>query len=189
MDDRRIIELFWERDPEAIREANRKYGAYCLSIAGRILKSPEDSEECLNDAWLRVWNAIPPERPARLRMYLAKIIRNIAFDRRCARSTKKRGGGEADLVLDELAECLAGESDVAGEYEYKELCGRVRQFVNALPSREGDIFLRRYFFTEPVAEIAARRGLSENHVTVILSRTRKKLKMTLQKEGLINEQI
>lgn len=180
MDDNRIVELYWNRDTDAIKESSKKYGSYCFSIANNILHSKEDSEECVNDTWLKAWNAIPPPKPTRLQMFLAKITRNLSFDYFSARSAEKRGGGEVHLVLDELSECLSSESDVTSEYECKELGQFIRQFANALPNRDRNVFLRRYFFTESVAEISARYGLSENNVMVILSRTRKKLKIHLK---------
>lgn len=187
MEDSQIVELYWQKNPDAITESDRKYGAYCFAIADHILHNKEDSEECVNDTWLNAWNAMPPQRPARLRMYLAKITRNLSFNRFHARSAEKRGGGEITLVLDELAECLACESDVEGEYEARETGQRIRAFVRTLPERDGNVFVRRYFFTESVAEIAGRYGLTENHVMVILSRTRKKLRTYLIKEGYISE--
>ena len=186
MDDNKIIEMFWSRDTDAITAANKKYGGYCFSVANSILRCQEDSEECVNDALLSAWNAIPPQRPANLQMFLAKITRNLSFDRFKARTAQKRGGGEINLVLDELAECLAGEVDVASEYEYKELGGCICRFVDSLPARDSNVFLRRYFFNDSVAEISARFDLTENHVMVLLSRTRKKLRQYLQKDGLID---
>ena len=187
MDDQQIVALYWQKNPDAIQESDRKYGAYCFSIANNILHSRQDAEECVNDTWLRTWNAIPPQRPTRLQMFLAKITRNLSFNRFSARHAAKRGSGEIDLVLDELAECIAGESDVEDEYEARELSRCIQAFVRKLPVRDGNVFLRRYFFTEPVAEIARRYGLTENHVMVILSRTRKKLKAYLRKEGFFHE--
>lgn len=187
MDDNCIVALYWNRDPDALAESDQKYGAYCFAIAHRILHNREDSEECVNETWLRAWNAIPPQRPQRLSLFFAKITRNLAFDAWSARSAQKRGGGDIHLVLDELAECLSSESNPASEYEAKELGQFIRQFVNHLPERERNIFLRRYFFAETAAEIAARFGITENHVLVILSRTRKKLKLQLQKEGFMDE--
>ena len=187
MEDCRIVELYWQKNAEAIRETDRKYGAYCFAIADHILHNKEDSEECINDTWLNAWNAMPPQRPAKLQMFLAKITRNLAFNRFNTRSAKKRGGGEMALVLDELAECLAAESDVESEYEARELGQCLRRFVRALPERDGNVFVRRYFFTESAAEIAKRYGLTDNHVMVILSRTRKKLKTYLIKEGFFRE--
>ncbi len=185
MDDRLIVELFWQRDDHAIKKISQKYGNYCFAIAYNILHDREDSEECVNDTWLRVWNAIPPQRPAKLQMYLAKITRNISFDRFNSKKAEKRGGGELPFVLDELAECISGKSNVADEYEYKELVSVIRNYVAELPVQEGNVFLRRYFFTDTVAEIAKRYNLTENNVMVILSRVRKKLKCHLEKEELL----
>lgn len=187
MEDDRIVELYWQKNTVAITESKNKYGAYCFTIAENILHNKEDSEECVNDTWLHTWNAIPPQRPHRLQMFLAKITRNLSFNRLKAKTAKKRGGGEIFLVLDELAECLASESDVENSYAVKELGQHINSFVRTLPEQEGNVFARRYFFTEPVALIAKRYGLTENHVMVILSRTRKKLKTLLIKEGYFNE--
>ena len=187
MEDSRIVELYWQKNADAIKETDSKYGAYCFAIADNILHNKEDSEECVNDTWLNAWNAMPPQKPTKLQMFLAKITRNISFNRFNARSAEKRGGGEIVLVLDELAECLASESDVASEFEARELGRCIRSFVRSLPEREGNVFLRRYFFTDSVAQIARKYGLTENNVMVILSRTRTKLKTYLIKEGFWNE--
>ena len=185
MEDSRIVELYLQKNADAISETSSKYGPYCFTIADNVLHSPEDSEECVNDTWLHTWNAIPPQRPNVLRMFLAKITRNLSLKRFAARSAEKRGGGEIILVLDELADCLAGGADVEAAYEARELEQCVRRFVRALPERDGNIFVRRYFFTEPVSAIAIRYGLTENNVMVILTRTRKKLKVKLLKEGYL----
>ena len=187
MDDYKIIGLYWKKDETAIVETSNKYGAYCFAIADNILHNKEDSEECVNDTWLKTWNAIPPQRPTKLQMFLAKITRNLSFNRFHARTAEKRGGGEIFLVLDELAECLASETDVASEYEAKELGQCIRSFVRLLSERDGNIFVRRYFFTESISQIAKKYGLTENNVMVILSRTRKKLKTHLIKEGFFSE--
>lgn len=187
MEDSKIVELYWQKNENAIKETNSKYGAYCFSIADNILHNKEDSEECVNDTWLNAWNAMPPQKPTKLQMFLAKITRNLSFNRFNARTAEKRGGGEIVLVLEELAECLADESDVISEYEAMELGQCIRRFVRSLPERDGNVFVRRYFFTEPVAQIAKRYGLTENNVMVILSRTRTKLKNNLIKEGFWNE--
>lgn len=185
MEDSQIVELYWQKNADAITETANKYGSYCFAIAENILHNPEDSEECVNDTWLHAWNAIPPQRPDVLRMFLAKITRNLSFDRFNARNAEKRGGGEIMLVLDELAECLAGGTNVEAAYEGKELEQCIQCFVRSLSERDGNVFLRRYFFTEPVAVIAERYGLTENNVMVILNRTRKKLKLELMKEGYL----
>lgn len=183
MEDTQIINLYRQRDPDAVSETANKYGTYCFAISDNILHNAEDAEECVNDTWLHAWNAIPPQRPAVLRMFLAKITRNLSFDLFNARKAEKRGGGEIDLVLDELGECIGGGTDTEAEYEAKELRQCIQRFVRMLPKRDGNVLVRRYFFAEPVADIARRYGLSENNVTVILSRTRKKLKAHLLREG------
>ena len=185
MEDYQIVELYWQKNADAISETSSKYGGYCFAIADHILNNTEDSEECVNDTWLNAWNAMPPQKPNVLRMFLAKITRNLSVNRFKARSAEKRGGGEILLVLDELADCLAGETDVEREYEGRELEQCIRRFVRGLPERDGNVFVRRYFFTEPVAAVAERYGLTENNVMVILSRTRKKLRLKLAKEGYL----
>lgn len=187
MEDYQIIELYFNRKEDAIRETDSKYGSYCFAIAENVLHNAEDSEECVSDTWLKAWNAMPPHRPTMLRMFLAKITRNLSFNRFQARNAEKRGGGELPLVLDELAECIAHESDTENEYFAKELEQCIRHFVRDLPEREGDVFVRRYFFTEPVAVIAKRYCMTDNNVMVMLSRTRKKLKAHLKKEGYFSE--
>lgn len=187
MKDSQIIELYWNKNPQAISASEAQYGAYCFTVANGILNDPQDSEECVNDTWLRAWNAIPPTRPNVLKVFLAKITRHLSFDRYRARHSLKRGGGETALVLEELAECIADESDVEGLVNAKELGEVIRQFVAALPEREQNLFVRRYFFSEAVRMIADRFGLSENHVNVTLSRLRKRLRNHLSKEGYFDE--
>lgn len=185
MEDSQIIELYWQKNTDAISETASKYSTYCFTVANNILHNFQDSEECVNDTWLHAWNAIPPQRPGVLRMFLAKITRNLSLDRFNAKNAQKRGGGEITFVLDELSECLAGGDNVETVYESSELEEFIRHFVRALPKRDGNIFVRRYFFTEPIATIAKRYGMTENNVTVHLSRIRKKLKLKLTKEGYL----
>ena len=187
MHGKRIVELYWARDAEAIVQSGRKYGAYCFSVAKNILDNHEDAEECVNDTWLDAWNAMPPHRPNVLRMFFVKITRRICLDRWRRRTAQKRGSGEVPAVLEELADCIADESDVEEELIAKELAECIRAFLRTLPARECDIFLRRYFFTEPIAEISAGYGITNNHTAVILSRTRNKLKTYLAGEGYFNE--
>ena len=184
MEDSQIVELYWQKNADAISETAGKYGAYCFAIAENILHNTEDSEECVNDTWLHAWNTIPPQKPNVLRIFLAKITRNLSFNRFNARNAEKRGGGEIALVLDELGECIGG-TDTEAAFEAKELRQCIRNFVRILPERDGNVLVRRYFFAEPVADIAKRYGLSENNVMVILSRTRRKLRTYLLKEGYL----
>lgn len=183
MEDERIIALYFERREAAIAETEQKYGSYCFTIANGILNSAEDAEECVADTWLRVWQAIPPKRPARLQLFLAKITRNLAFDRWRSLSAEKRGGSSVALILDELSECIADTADVEESVLEKELQQVFHDFLLALPQRERRLFLARYFYAQPVHAIAQEHGMKDNAVSVILSRLRKKLQKHLQKEG------
>lgn len=183
--DHEIIALYFARNERAIEETGKKYGAYCYTVAHRILSAHEDAEECVNDTYFRAWNAMPPEKPNVLRLFLAKITRNLAINRYEMLHTQKRGSGEASLVLDELEECIAGQGSPEQEVIAGELGECIDHFVRGLPEREGNIFIRRYFFTEPVEEIAERYKLSAGNVSVILHRTRAKLQKYLAKEGYL----
>ena len=185
MEDDQIVELFFQREQQGIAETQRKYGNYLQAIAYRILGSREDAEECVNDTFHLVWNRIPPERPTVLRMFLAKFARNCAINRYKAAHAAKRGGGETALAIEELGECIAGGSDPERSAMSEELSAAIRRFGRELPQREGDIFLRRYFFTENVKEIAERYGISQNNVSVTLNHTRKKLREYLLREQLM----
>ncbi len=182
MEDHDILLLFEARNEDAIRKTAEKYGDYCHAIAMRILFDHADAEECVNDTWLGAWNSIPPQKPRSLKLYLAKIVRNLSFNRYKEKTSKKRGGGDMTLALDELAEITASSSDVETELEKKELKEALDRFLRALPRRETDIFLRRYFFAESFAEIASRYGMRESAVRMSLSRTREKLREYLKKE-------
>ena len=182
MDDSIIIDLYFARDESAIAETDRKYGAYCFAAANNILNDREDAEECVNDTWLHAWNAIPPKRPQVLKLFLVKITRNVSLDRYKASRAKRRGGGETQLAIEELSECVAGTRDVFGEVMEREVSRLIREFVHGLPERERAVFIRRYFFLESVKTVAQRYGMSEAAAAMQLSRTRKKLKDLLEKE-------
>ena len=183
MHDSTIIGLFFRREESAVSETQKKYGSYCYSVANNILENHEDSEECVADTMLRAWNVIPPQKPKYLRLFLAKITRNLAFDRCRNQLRQKRGGGNIDAVLSELETCLAAPGDASDEVEYRELCRQITAFVSELPERERNLFLRRYFYTEPVSAIAKEYHLTPNNVSVILSRTRAGLRAHLEREG------
>ncbi len=185
MDDEKIIELYFERSEQAILESGAKYGAYCFKVAFNILDNHEDSEECVNETWFRSWNAIPPKRPSRLAAFFTRITRNLALDRLDVIMAAKRGGGEYIAALEELSECTASNSDAEDEYSRKTLEDDINRFLKAIAARECDIFLSRYFYLETTMEIAKRYGLKEGNVAVILSRTRKKLREFLIKEGYV----
>ena len=183
MEDTKILDLYFARDERAVAETDRKYGGYCYALANNILHNAQDAEETVSDTWLRAWNAIPPQRPNVFRMFLAKITRNLAFTRWRRASAEKRGGGELALVLEELGGCVAAQGSVDDRLKGRELAQTIRAFLDTLPDREQDIFLRRYFFVEESEMIAKRYGMKQSTVLRSLSRTRTKLRTYLQKEG------
>lgn len=187
MEDKNIVEMYLKRDTEAVCATAEKYGDYCFAVANNILRNNEDAEECVNDTYLRVWNAIPPNEPQNLKMFLARITRNLALDRYKENRREKRGSGAVDAALDELGECVGGGDDTAKAYEGKELQESVGNFVRSLNARDGDIFIRRYFFMESTVDISKKFGMRESNVLLMLSRTRKKLKKHLVKEGFLDE--
>ena len=184
MEDRKIVDLYWQRDENAIPETAAKFGGYCRTIAYNILADAEDAEECVNDTWLRAWNTMPTNRPAKLAPYLGKLSRWISLTRLREKTSLKRGGGETELVLDELAEAVDSGADVEKAVELKELNAALRRFLKNLGETERQVFLARYWFIASIAEIAEKFGFSESKVTSMLHRTRKKLLAYLKEEGL-----
>lgn len=185
MEDSRIVDLYWRRDSEAIRETNAKYGGYCAAIARRILSDQRDAEECVNDTWLGAWNAMPEHRPDHLAAFLGKITRCLAFNRWRAGRADKRGGGELPLVLEELDGCVPGCLSAAQAVEDAELEQMVNAFLHTLPAQACNVFLRRYWYAESVSEIARRYGMKEPAVKSSLFRSRGKLKRYLEEEGIL----
>ena len=187
MDDKEIIDMYWKRDQKAIYYTTQKYESYCFAIAKNILTCREDSEECVNDTWLTAWNEMPPKKPDILKLFLARITRNSAINRLKAMTAKKRSGKEAAVAIEELSECVGDGKDISNELEAKELEKTIGVYVSQLPVREGDIFTRRYFFTDSIKTIATRYGITPHNVSVILQRVRASLKEYLKKEGYIDE--
>lgn len=185
MRDEEIISLYFERNEQAIQESMDAYGGYCSKIARNILKIQEDAEEAVSDTWLRAWHAIPPQRPNCLRIFLGRITRNLSLSLWRAKTADFRGGGEIDAALDELAECIGHDSDPEQLVQTQELGRTVSEFLRCEGDNSRVIFLRRYFYLESSKEIALRLGTSDSNVRMILSRTRKRLKDHLKKEGYI----
>lgn len=183
MEDSRIVQLYLNRDEEALRQTDLKYRGYCMSLAKRFLASQADAEEVVNDTWLRAWNSIPPQKPEVLRMFLAKITRNLAMNRYRDQRALKRGNGEIDLALEELNDCIPAYGNVQDALDGKELARVIQEFLLTQSGRDRSIFVRRYFLLESMAEIAERHHLTEVNTRKILSRTRSKLKDYLTKEG------
>ena len=184
MEDAAIVALYWARDEQALTETAAKFGAYCRKIADNILHSAHDAEECENDTWLAAWNSMPDNRPARLAPYLGRITRNLALDRSEAARTQKRGGGQAALVLEELEECVAAPGGVEEDFDAAETGRQISGFLRELPEETRRVFLRRYWYCDSTADIAARLGISEAKVRVTLHRTRKKLAAYLEERDV-----
>lgn len=185
MTDEEIIARCWNRDDYAIHGMMATYSVYCSAIAARILALREDVDECVNDTWLGAWNAMPPQKPRNLRMFLGKITRNLSIDRYRRSHSAKRGGREMDAVLEELAECISDGDSVEDVLLARDLEAAIRKFLHRLPRLECSVFLRRYFYLEPIDEIASRYQIPTNQVYVLLHRGRTKLKNMLRQEGYL----
>ena len=182
MNDNEIVWLFFDRD-EAGLKAAEKYKSYCMKIAENITGSREDAEECVNDAFLKAWELIPPNRPEMLSTFLGKLTRNAAINRRKRNNAEKRGRGEAALVLDELSETIKGGDDVAREFDRQELSREINAFLESLPEHKRNIFICRYWYCDSVKKIAADWGMSRTSVSVMLHRLRDQLRTHLRKRG------
>lgn len=185
MDDKQIVDLYWERSEKAISETDNKYGSYFRHIAYNILYNQEDAEECVNDTYLRAWNSMPPQRPNRLEIFLGKITRNLSLNRYEAKHAEKRGGGQVACVLDELQECIPDNTDVAHMVEDKAVVEAIDVFLKTLPGKQRKIFVRRYWYMSSIKDIATDYGISESKVKVTLFRVRTALKKCLEKEGIV----
>ena len=185
MEDKEIIGLFFERDSSAIEETRRKYGAAMERTSKNILSDPQDSEECVNDAYLAAWNAIPPAEPRSLGAFLISRVRNISISRLRERYAQKRGGGEYALAFDELEEVIATGNGPEEELESRELGRAINRFLSSLKKDDRVIFVSRYWLIEPVKEIAQRLSTSESRVKSSLYRSRNGLMKQLRKEGYL----
>lgn len=184
MEDKEIVDLYWQRSEDAIPETAAKYGSYCRIIAYNILTDHEDTEECINDTWLGAWNSMPENRPARLAPYLAKLTRWIALARLRDRNCLKRGGGETSLALEELSEYLDSGLDTQKQVEQRELAEAIRCFLAGLDEQKRHVFLARYWFMASVEEIGEKFGFSQSKVKSMLMRTRRALRDHLKEEEL-----
>ena len=185
MDDTQIVELYWARKESAIEETEAKYGSYCYSIAQNILHNPDDAKESVNDTWLDAWNSMPPHRPSVLSTFLGKLTRRISIDKWRRATAKKRGDGQLPLVLAELEDCISDGKSIEEETERKLLDEVIASFVKSLPETEQKVFLCRYWYMDSVSSIATRFRFSESKVKSMLYRTREKLRVRLEKEGLV----
>lgn len=182
MEDAKILELYWQREEAAIRETDAAYGRKLHALANRILNCWEDTQECVNDTYLRTWEAIPPRKPDRFFAFLAAICRHLSLNRLDWRDAEKRKA-EVVALTEEMAACIP-DSSAERELEGKELGRLLTSFLLSLPKESRLIFLRRYWYVDTVSEIASRYGMTESKVKMQLSRTRQKLSTYLEKEGI-----
>ena len=181
MEDSEIIRLYWARNQRAVEETEKKYRSYCSKIAGNILTDTRDTEECVSDTWMRAWNSIPPNRPVHLKIFLAKITRNLAIDMIRKSMTAKRGG---DILIEELDQCLPNSESLESVAELSDLTSVIQDYLSTVPKRDRSVFLYRYFWGESTRDICTRFHLREENVHVILSRVRRRgLKLRLESEG------
>ena len=182
MDDKQIIRLFFQRSEQAITELSQKYGALCFQLADNILNDYQDAEECVNDAYLGAWNSIPPQSPDPLRAYICRIVRNHSLKKLRANTALKRGS-RFEVSLSELEDCIPDNS-LNEQLAVNELAAQINAFLSALPQDDRVMFVKRYWFSEPISEIADIFGITENNASVRLSRIRGKLHQHLKEAAL-----
>ncbi len=174
-EDEKIIEMFFERSEQGIRELDKKYGKFLHKISQNIVNDLQDAEECVNDAYLGVWNAIPPTRPDPLLTYVCKIVRNISLKVYYRKTAAKRSSLYT-IAMDEIEACIASSNTVETEFEAKELAHIIEGFLDTLTAENRVIFIRRYWFSDSCKDIAELVGLTEKNISVRLTRIRKKMK-------------
>ena len=184
LEDSKILALFFERSEQAIGELDKKYGSAVKKTAANILKDRLDVEECTNDAYLGVWNSIPPQHPDSLGSYVCRITRNLAISRLRRETAAKRNSG-FDLILDELEDFIPSGTDVESQVEAKELTEAINRFLAELCYDDRFILVRRYWYADPVKDIAAMMNKRPERISMRLFRLREKLRIMLKKEGLL----
>ena len=182
MDDSKIIELFFERSEQAIAELSKKYGKACNKVAVNILKNKLDAEECVNDAYLGAWNTIPPQNPKPLISYICRIVRNLSIKRYHQNTAQKRDS-HYDVALDEIEGCIPTAYSAEDECNAQEITELLDSFLETLDKDNRIMFVRRYWFSDSISDIASAFGMSNHNVTVRLFRTREKLKQYLTEKG------
>ncbi|MBP1543557.1 MAG: RNA polymerase sigma factor [Oscillospiraceae bacterium] len=183
MNDSDIVALYWSRDEAAVRETQQKYQGYLMKIACNILYNREDGQEAVNDTYMKAWNAMPPHKPDLLSVFLGRITRQLSIDRWRGMTREKRGGGEFSLSLDELSDVVSGQDDAERSFEMSQLSECIGTYLRGISAEKRDVFLWRYYFCDPIRDIAARRGESEAKIKSMLFRVREGLKQHLEKEG------
>ena len=183
IDDEKIVDLFFMRSEQAIWELDNKYGKFCRRLSYNIVNNRQDAEECVNDAYLGAWNAIPPEKPDPLLTYLCRIVRNISLKMYHRKEAAKRSSTYT-IAMEEIEACIAAPNMVETEFEARELARIIESFLDTLTAENRVIFMRRYWFSDSCKDIAEFVGLSEKNITVRLTRIRKKMKKYLIEKGV-----
>ena len=178
MDESLIVDLLWRRSEDALTVCASQFGAYCHRIAMNVMHNGDDADECVNETWLKVWDAIPPAKPDKLRAFIGKVTRNISINRYNSDHAQKRVR-TVDIVIDELADIPAPQADDG------EITQTINAFLRAEPERNADIFIKRYWYLQSVKDIAVEYGWSENRVAALLFRMRDRLKLKIESEGLM----
>ena len=184
LDDKVIIQHYWDREERAINETDEKYGSFCLRIAENILGNQEDSKECVNDTYLNAWNSIPPHLPEKLSCFLGKITRNLALNIYEKKHTAKRGKGQIEMALSELAECVDMSSDIENESERQQIRDVINEFLKNQNMQRKNIFIQRYWYLMSIKEIGVQHDMNDNQIKSVLYQMRNELKKILVKEGL-----
>ena len=184
IEDEKIVELFFERSEQAIQELGNKYGKVCRKLSYNIVNNMQDAEECVNDAYLGAWNAIPPEKPDPLLTYLCKIVRNISLKMYYRKEAARRNSTYA-IAMEEIEACLAAPNTVETEFEARELARVIESFLDTLTAENRVIFMRRYWFSDSCKDIAKLVGLTEKNISVRLTRIRRKMKKYLDRKSVV----
>lgn len=184
MEDFKIIDLYWQRDERAISQTAEKYEVYLKSISYNLLHVAEDVQECVNDTYLTAWNSIPPKRPAVLKTWLGRVVRNLSLKKWNHDHALKRYNG-IDVIFEELSECIPSEDTVEKTVEGIELANAVNRWITGLKKKDRTLFVARYWYGMSIKELAKRSGIRENNLTQLMYRLRSDLKNFLEKEELV----
>lgn len=182
MEDYSIVDLYWARSESAIEQTRRKYGGMLAGISFSLLNSALDAEECVNDTYLAAWNSMPTERPSYLGAFLSKIVRKLSISKYRAYHAEKRGG--MGVLTEELTDCIPSGVSVETDFENRLLADAINRFLLSLDEEKRYVFVRRYFYSDPLAVLARRCNMRESKVKTTLFRTRSALKAFLEKEGI-----
>lgn len=187
VEDKNIVDLYWDRDENAITETASKYGKYCFSIAFNILENIEDAEECVNDSYLNAWNSMPPHRPTKLSTFVGKITRFVSLKKWRDKHAQKRRSGNVAIAYEELSECIPSNKGIDEALEAQELAKIIDTFLDTLPYAEQKVFICRYWYFDSISAISKQFGFGESKIKSMLHRTRKKLQSKLLEEGVLIE--